>query len=122
MTTSPGQPDPVSARLTALIDLGFQFLHPTDAQGQVQAVVGIRVHDGVVDVVQLHAEDDVTATRMPVDEPDIMAPSTVLWREHGNVTTVLDAVLALPDESEHAGTGTGVWVPAGAGQFRFLRS
>lgn len=116
------QSDPISDRLVELIDRGFQFLHPTNAEGQVQAVVGVRVHDGVIDLVQLHAENDVTATRMPVDEPDIMAPKTVLWREHGDVNGVLDAVLALPNENGEAGTGNGCWVPGRPGQYRFIHA
>ena len=35
------QSDPISDRLVELIDRGFQFLHPTNAEGQVQAVVGV---------------------------------------------------------------------------------
>ncbi|MGH3449407.1 MAG: hypothetical protein ACRDQW_01525 [Haloechinothrix sp.] len=115
---NPGQLDGTEARLRQLIDRGYQFIHPTDAFGGVVAVVGVRVHNNVVDVVQLNAEDDVIATRMPGDEADILAPSTVLWRLTGGVEHVLDAMLALPDDHTPGAKGagdraavTGCWVP-----------
>ncbi|MGH3469790.1 MAG: hypothetical protein ACRDQF_18870 [Thermocrispum sp.] len=91
--------DDTSDRLVGLIERGFQFLHPTSPDGRLQAVVGVRVHGEVIDMVQLHAENDVTATRMPVGEADIMSPETVLWQTHGCVADVLDKVLSLPDEA-----------------------
>ncbi|WP_028849735.1 hypothetical protein [Thermocrispum municipale] len=116
------QSDPISDRLVELIDRGFQFLHPTNAEGQVQAVVGVRVHSQVIDLVQIHAEDDVTATRMPVGEQDIMEPRTVLWQTHGEVTGVLDAMLALPEETPDSAESRGCWVPVRPGDTRFIRS
>ena len=58
----------VDARLTDLIGRGYRFLHPRDEHGRVVAVVGVRAHDRVVDVVLLNAEDDVSAYRVAGDE------------------------------------------------------
>lgn len=110
-------------RLVGLIERGFQFMHPTGSDGRLQAVVGVRVHGNVIDLVQLHAENDVTATRMPVGE-DIMAPKTVLWQVHGSVADVLDEVLSLPDDAVNDGPGTanGCWLPTRPGSARFFRA
>lgn len=53
-----------------------------------------------VDVVQMHAEDAVFATRVPVSEADVLAPSRVIWQSSGDVCAVLDDVLALPEEAD----------------------
>src|SRR5690606_5150569 len=78
MTSSAEEPE-YSTQLRQLVARGFRFVHPTDASGQLAAVVGVRVHDGVIDVVRLEAEDDVSAMRIPADEDDVMAPRRVLW-------------------------------------------
>lgn len=85
------------AQLRALVARGFRFVDPRDENGDVVAVVGVRAHHDVVDVVQLHGEDDVIATRMPSDQ-DVLAPRQVFWREVGPVREVLNAMLALPDD------------------------
>lgn len=108
-------------RLLDLVDRGYQFVHPTDSAGAVRAVVGVRVHDTVIDVVKLHAENDVVATRMPAGEVDILAPRKVLWQRAGHVTKVLDELLALPEEvadgDVHAG---GCWVPVRPGASKWV--
>ena len=58
-------------------------MDPRDAAGEVAAVVGVRVHHGVVDVVQIYGEHDADATRIPGDEPDIFFPYKVFWRSSG---------------------------------------
>lgn len=123
-SADPAPPaDETSNRLTDLIERGFQFLHPTGADGRLQAVVGVRVHDEVIDLVQLHAENDVTATRMPIGEADIMAPETVLWQIHGGVTEVLDEVLSLPEETTSGpGSTNGCWLPTKPGASRYFRA
>jgi hypothetical protein len=83
--------------LRALVVRGFRFMDPRDDNGDVVAVVGVRAHHDVVDVVQLHGEDDVIATRMPTDQ-DVLAPRQVYWREVGPAHDVLSAMLALPDD------------------------
>ncbi|QFU94415.1 hypothetical protein [Amycolatopsis sp. YIM 10] len=114
--------------LRRLIDRGFQFVHPRSPEGEVLAVVGIRAHENVIDVVRLHAEDDVIATRMPGGEPDILAPRTTLWQVSGSVLTVIDQLLALPDQpaevavaAETGGQGgRGCWVPGRGGAAKWL--
>jgi hypothetical protein len=87
----------IETGLQELVARGYQFVHPADEQGEVLAVVGVRVHDNVVDVVRLNAEDDVVATRMPGTEENIFEPERWLWRRHGDGTEVLREILALPD-------------------------
>jgi hypothetical protein len=76
---------------------GFYFMDPRDESGEVVAVVGVRAHDNVIDVVRLHSEDEAVASRQPHDE-DIMAPSKVFWRQEGPANEVLGELLALPDD------------------------
>ncbi|WP_370945525.1 hypothetical protein AB5J62_41485 [Amycolatopsis sp. cg5] len=84
--------------LRRLVARGYQFMHPRNSRGEVLAIVGIRAHDNVVDVVRLDDEDDVTAMRMPGDEENVLEPSKVLWQSAGTVSTVLTEVLALPED------------------------
>jgi hypothetical protein len=87
----------VETGLQELVARGYQFVHPADARGEVLAVVGVRVHDNVVDVVRLNAEDDVVAIRMPGTEENIFEPERWLWRRSGDGARVLTEILALPD-------------------------
>ncbi|GAB3447998.1 hypothetical protein [Actinophytocola sediminis] len=84
------------AQLRTLVARGFRFIDPRDDNGDILAVVGIRAHDDVIDVVRLNSEDDVVASRMPADD-DVMAPRRLLWQEAGSADLVLGAMLALPD-------------------------
>lgn len=109
--------------LNSLIAGGYRFVHPCDAEGDIVAVVGVRAHDTVVDVVRIDGEDDATATRMPGDAEDVLEPSKALWQRTGHVGEVVAAVLALADEDYPAGAGqsvTGCWVAANPGQSKFL--
>jgi hypothetical protein len=115
------------SRLRELIARGFQFVHPCDANGEVVAVVGVRAHHNVVDVVQLYAEDNVVATRMPGDEQDILSPAKVLWRSEGAACRVLDDLLGLPDDRTPGSLTTatdtpasGCWVPVEPGRAKWL--
>jgi hypothetical protein len=83
-------------QILALRLRGFQFINPCDERGEVLAVVGVRAHGAVIDVVRLNGEDDAIASRVPPDE-DILAPSRVHWRYAGSASEVLDELLALPD-------------------------
>lgn len=85
------------AQLRALVARGFRFVDPRDECGDVIAVVGVRAHHNMVDVVQLHAEDDAVAARMPEDQ-DYLAPRRVFWREAGPAHEVLRKMLELPDD------------------------
>ncbi|ACU98733.1 hypothetical protein [Saccharomonospora viridis] len=116
--------------LGRLIERGYKFVHPRDAAGEIVAVVGVRVHGNVVDVVRLDAEDEVTAIRMPEGEQDVLSPTTVLWRKDGAMCEVVDALLELPDASESLQTqrsggdviARGCWVRDDRGQAKWLRA
>ena len=98
MTASPVHTaTSTDAQLRALVARGFRFIDPRDENGDVIAVVGVRAHHDVVDVVQLHGEDEVVAARMPTNQ-DVLAPRQVFWREVGPAQEVLGAMLALPDD------------------------
>ena len=97
------------AQLRALVARGFRFVDPRDENGDVVAVVGVRAHHDVVDVVQLHGEDEAIAARMPADQ-DVLAPRQVFWREVGPAHEVLGAMLALPDDRTVAAA---CWFPPG---------
>jgi hypothetical protein len=122
--------EPVTAdiddALRALAARGFQFLHPRDANGELTAVVGIRAHDKVIDVVFLRAESDARAVRMPGDTVDILAPDRTLWARSGNACDVLTELLALPNDhtpgamTSSTNGGGGCWVPVRAGTARWL--
>jgi hypothetical protein len=88
----------VETRLMDLIERGYRFIHPRDADGAVVAVVGVRPHGPVIDILRLDAENDATALRVPADEQDLLAPSRTLWHFHGPAGEVLDELLALPDD------------------------
>jgi hypothetical protein len=97
MFTAGTAADSVDDQLRALVGRGFRFVDPRDENGEVLAVVGVRAHDEVVDVVELRDEDDAVATRMPPDQ-DILSPRRVYWREQGPASVVLARMLVLPDD------------------------
>ena len=103
-------------RLRELINRGYRFIHPASPDGAVIAIIGIRAHDNVIDVIVLNSEDDVRATRMPDDEDDIYAPRTTLWQTEGDIESVLDELLALPDDQAGLLTPAAnrLWRPASA--------
>jgi hypothetical protein len=86
----------VDAQLRALVNRGFRFVDPRDEHGDVMAVVGVRAHDDVIDVVEILGEDEAVATRMPPDQ-DVLAPRRVYWREQGPASVVLARLLLLAD-------------------------
>ena len=86
----------VDFQLRALVGKGFRFVDPRDEHGDVVAVVGVRAHDNVLDVVELHGEDDAVATRMPPDQ-DLLSPRRFHWREQGPASVVMAKLLSLPD-------------------------
>ncbi|GAA2780737.1 hypothetical protein [Saccharopolyspora taberi] len=119
-TISGGTAKDVTDGLQALISRDFQFAHPRDSVGSLVAVVGLRVHHGVIDIVQLYGEDDADAARIPGDEPDVLFPQTVIWRTTGRAREVIKQVLALEDPVELAGSAAGCWVPTHAGRSAWL--
>ncbi|WP_236791522.1 hypothetical protein [Amycolatopsis sp. GM8] len=91
--------DTVETRLMDLIGRGYRFIHPRDPDGTVIAVVGVRPHGTVIDILRLDAENDATALRVPADEQDLLTPSRTLWQCRGAADEVLDELLALPDDA-----------------------
>jgi len=91
-------PSSTDLRLAELVSRGFRFMHPRNPDGHVVAVIGVRAHHNVIDVVWLRGEDDVVATRMPGDETNFLTPARVVWRSAGTAGEVLDELLGLPDD------------------------
>jgi hypothetical protein len=79
-------------QLLALRGRGFQFINPRDETGAILAVVGVRAHHNVLDVIRLTSAQQAVASRVPID-----SPTTDIWREAGASHEVLDRLLALPD-------------------------
>ncbi|MEU6645906.1 hypothetical protein ABZ863_25625 [Saccharomonospora sp. NPDC046836] len=117
------EPVPVEDVLGRLIERGYRFVHPRDAEGEIVAVVGVRAHGTVIDVVRLDAEDDVTAMRVPGEEPNVVEPERILWQSSGAMHTVVDELLGLADDAygEQVGNRTGgSWVRSGNGRAKWL--
>lgn len=119
--------DPVTTvadQLRNLVARGFRFIHPRTGEGELVAVVGVRAHHQVVDVVQVRTETDVVATRMPANERNVLAPKGVLWQTAGQASAVLAELLTLPDDPGRLGVpaqpANGCWVPVHAGRSRWL--
>jgi hypothetical protein len=87
----------IGERVLALRALDFRFVTNLDTSGLLVALVGVRAHRGVIDIVQLYSEHDADAVRIPGDEPDIMFPRTILWRTTGSADYVIDSLLDLAD-------------------------
>ncbi len=98
MTSSPDATTSTTVRLNALILRGFQFLYPRNHKGELAAVVGVRAHDNVIDVVRLHDEDDAVAMRMPADEVNVLLPTRYSWQRTGPACRVIEELLELPDD------------------------
>jgi hypothetical protein len=90
----------IDDRLVALRAAGFHFATDHDTDGGIVALIGVRAHHGVVDIVWIRGEDDADAARVPGDESNVLAPETVLWRAGGPTDRVLDDLLALPDPDD----------------------
>lgn len=96
----------ISSGLTAMRANHFEFAADHDEEGAVVALMGVRVHHGVIDIFELHGEDDATATRFPdrnlhlngrdlLSERNIMLARTTLWHTHGSASSVIDDLLNL---------------------------
>lgn len=125
MAREPESPAEPEARLRRLVARGFRFVHPHDASGNLVAVVGVRAHHGVIDVVELWSEAEVAARRVPGDESDVLFPERELWSRSGPSDEVLDELLDLPDArlDDMAGVAAsqkGCWVPVRAGTTAWL--
>ena len=99
MTSSTEAPTSTTdLRLAELVAKGFRFMHPRNSDGHVVAVIGVRAHHNVIDVVWLRGEDDAIATRMPGDETNFLTPTRIAWRSAGAAGEVLSELLGLPDD------------------------
>jgi hypothetical protein len=120
-------------QLRELVTRGFRFVHPRDHKGQVVAVVGVRAHKGIVDVILLESESDAKAMRLPGDEQNVLAPTRVLWETVGPAPEVLAELLAFSDQQvpgsvwndsadteASGGASTGCWVPVAPGTTHWL--
>lgn len=97
MAGHAGAPDDISARLQTMRALSYEFATDHAEDGSIDALVGVRVHHGVIDIFELYGEDEATATRLPDSEPNIMLARTVLWHTRGTAYEVIDELLSLPD-------------------------
>lgn len=97
--SSVNQWTPISTRIKTLYTAGFRFA-TNYSGGTIVALIGVRAHHGVIDIVQLYGEDDADAVRIPGDEPDILFPRTVLWRTTGSACQVIDKLLELPNSDQ----------------------
>jgi hypothetical protein len=113
----------ITQRLQALLALNFRFATNHGTDGTVVALIGVRAHHGVIDIVALYGEHDADATRIPGDEVDILFPRAVLWRTTGSASRVIDTVLALPVPARgpaHSPHRNGSWMPTGPGRLVWL--
>lgn len=101
--------------LHTLTSHDFHFAHPHDAQGRLIAVIGIRAHHEVIDILQLYDEHDAEAARIPAEEPDILFPRTVLWHTTGTAQEIIDATIALADPIPNPNQAKGYRIPTHAG-------
>lgn len=92
-----GQPDP-SMWLRQLVLRGFQLMPPVrDGTGELEALIYVRPHGDVIDIVEVLAEDNVRAARVPRRGEIRTDDNAAYWRTSGAVIDVVDQVLALPE-------------------------
>lgn len=77
---------------------GFQLMPPVrDTAGELEALIYVRPKGDIIDVVELIAEDNVRAARVPRRGEISTEAGGAFWRTIGDVYQVLDEVLALPE-------------------------
>jgi hypothetical protein len=97
MTSSAESHADPSIRLRELVARGFRLMPPIrDDDGELVALIYVRPHGDVIDIVELRGEDDVRAARVSRGQGIRIEPRTTLWRTVGAACDVLDQVLALP--------------------------
>lgn len=99
--------DELNGSQQILVGRGYTFADTLGPDGSVIAMVGVRVHRGVVDIVQFFSEHDAVAVRVPGEETNILSPWKVLWRTNGPASDVVEAILTLPDPTERLEYATG---------------
>jgi hypothetical protein len=95
--------DHLTQRLLALRALDFRFATNHDSAGMIVALVGIRAHHEVIDIIRLYGATDADAIRVPIDEPDVLFPRKTIWRTAGSADDVIDTVLDLANQERNAG-------------------
>ncbi|TDC88997.1 hypothetical protein E1161_22525 [Saccharopolyspora aridisoli] len=91
-----GEPDP-SMWLRQLVLRGFQLMPPVrDGTGELEALIYVRPHGDVIDIVEVLAEDHVRAARVPRRGEIRTDDNEACWRTTGTVVDVVDQVLSLP--------------------------
>jgi hypothetical protein len=99
MTSSTEAHNDSSVRLRELVARGFRLMPPVrDTDGELMALIYVRPHGDIVDVVELRSEDDVRAVRVSRGKSISGDPTFAHWRTVGSACDVLDQVLALPDQ------------------------
>lgn len=97
---------PAVAALRRLREFGFTGQRVFNADGHLDAVYYTRTYRGLREVVLVYSETEALAYRardvLDDTDPLYAPPDTVEWRQHGDVATVVAALLAL--------TGS-VWTP-----------
>lgn len=110
--TSPDEEPHIAAMQTSM-SAGFQFRHLIDSDGVAVAVIHAeRRLDSVVDTYWLRGCDDAVAARFLSAEYRDPSAEPV-WVVVGDVATVIDAVLALPDHGDPSAPATPVTLPDG---------
>jgi hypothetical protein len=84
-------------RLRHLRALAFYFARTRDDAGELVALVGIRMHHGVIDIIQIYSEYDAAAIRLPSTVLEDRRPDPPLWSASGPPEDVIDTLLGLPD-------------------------
>jgi hypothetical protein len=99
MTSSTEAHGDSSVRLRQLVARGFRLMPPVrDTDGELMALIYVRPHGDIVDVVELRGEDDVRAARVSCDESNRDDLTSTHWLTAGSACDVLDQVLALPEQ------------------------
>jgi hypothetical protein len=63
--------------------MSFYFARIRDNCGTVVALVGVRVHHGMIDVVQFYGEHEADAVRILSTAENFVLPFDVLWSTSG---------------------------------------
>lgn len=93
----------IEHRLRILRALAFHFARTRDDSGEVIALVGVRMHHDVIDIIQLYSECDADAIRIPSTVLNGRPLGMPQWSASGAPAEVIDMVLSLPDPESYRG-------------------
>ncbi|MFD1044213.1 hypothetical protein ACFQ1S_00680 [Kibdelosporangium lantanae] len=91
----PARQDDLDEMLRALSKLNWGTYAFPDRENPV-ALAYVYDHGQYTDVIILRGETDLTAYRTPSQNPDILAPGTVVWLWAGDPVMGVRTMLALP--------------------------